>query len=141
MLLRRSDTKIAQLAGVEAFEGCNRHQLEKIGSLVDEADFPTGSALMREGHTGRECFVVVSGEADVSIRGERIARIGPGDITGEMALISHQPRSATVKARTDVRALVLTSQSLNAVLDTAPAVTRHVMRALAERLRKVQRAA
>ena len=137
----RHDERIDELSQVPLFGDCRRNELEVIASVVDEATIPAGRVLMREGRMGREAFVLLEGEADVEIGGERIAHIGPGDITGEMALIEHQPRTATVITRTPVRALVLTQQSLDVVLDASAAITLRVMRTLSERLREVQSAA
>ena len=140
MRFSRRDGRIEHLQEIEVFSACNTRQLERIAALTDETLVPAGTTLMEEGEAGRECFVLLDGEADVEIRGKRIARIGPGDVVGEMALLEHEPRVATVVTRTPVRALVLTAKSFNAVLDAAPAVARRVMRTLAHRLREVQAA-
>jgi CRP-like cAMP-binding protein len=140
MRFSRRDGRIEHLAEVEVFSACNNRQLERIAALTDETLLPANTTLMREGQAGRECFVLLDGEADVKIRGKRVARLGPGDVVGEMALLEHEPRVATVVTRTPVRALVLTAKSFNAVLDSAPAVARRVMRMLAHRLRVVQAA-
>lgn len=139
-LFSRRDGRIEQLAEVEVFSACNQRQLERIAALTDETRLPAGTTLMREGQAGRECFVLLEGEADVKIRGKRIAHLEPGDIVGEMALLEQEPRIATVVTSTPVRALVLTAKSFNAMLDAAPAVARRVMRTLAHRLREVQAA-
>ncbi len=141
MRFTKKDERIEALWGLDVFSGCSHRQLERIASLADEARLPEGTELMHEGHTGRECFVLLDGEADVRIKGKRIARLAPGDIVGEMALLENEPRSATVIAKTAVRALVLTPKAFNAMLDCAPGVARRVMRTLAHRLREVQAAA
>ena len=62
---------------------------------------------MRQGETGEELFVVLSGEVQV-FRGDAvIARLGPGSHVGEMALIRNQPRSATVKALGETELMVI----------------------------------
>ena len=108
--------------------------------MSDEVHFPEGAALMREGRTGRECFVLLDGEAIVTIGNETMAVLGPGDIAGEMAVIEHEPRVATVTAWSSVRALVFTAQEFDSVLDHVPAVAMRVLQALAARLRAVQAA-
>lgn len=52
-------------------------------------------------------FIIVDGEAAVSVDGTRVATLGPGDYFGELALISKQVRTATVTAVTPLRCLVL----------------------------------
>jgi CRP/FNR family transcriptional regulator, cyclic AMP receptor protein len=136
----RTDERIRQLADVELFSACPDRELQLIARLSDEVAFAEGTVLMEEGRTGRECFVLLEGEAIVTIGHEAMAVIGPGDITGEMALIEHGPRSATVTAWSPVRALVFSTQEFDSVLDHVPAVAMRVMRALAQRLRAVQAA-
>ena len=69
-----------------------------------------------------------------------MAVLGAGDIAGEMAVLEHEPRTATVTAWSPVRALVFTTQEFDSVLDHVPAVAMRVMQALAQRLRAVQAA-
>lgn len=136
----RNDERIEQLADVDLFSACPPAQLELIARLSDEVHFPAGATLMREGRTGRECFVLLDGEAFVTIDDEPVALIGAGDIVGEMAVIEHEPRVATVTAWSPVRALVFSTQEFDGVLDHVPAVAMRVMRTLARRLRAVQAA-
>jgi CRP-like cAMP-binding protein len=138
--LSRNDERIKQLAEVELFADCPAPQLELIARMSDEVRFAEGATLMQEGRTGRECFVLLEGEAFVTIADEPVALIGPGDITGEMAVLSREPRTATVTAWSAVRALVFTTQEFDSVLDHVPAVTMRVMQTLAQRLRAVQAA-
>jgi CRP-like cAMP-binding protein len=140
LIFRKHDERVEALWEVPVFSGCTSHQLEVIAKHADEAAIPRGTVLTAEGKVGHEAFILLDGEADVRIRGKRIATIGPGDITGEMALLEHEPRSATVTARTPIRALVLTQQGFDSILDAVPTVARRVMRALAHRLREVQAA-
>ena len=141
MFFSKHDGRVESIAELEVFSACNQRQLERIAALSDETWLEAGTKLMEEGRTGRECFVLLEGEADVKIRGKRVARVSPGDIVGEMAILEQEPRSATVVARTDLRALVLTPKAFNAMLDCSPAVARRVMRTLAHRLREVQTSA
>jgi CRP/FNR family cyclic AMP-dependent transcriptional regulator len=136
----KTDERVQQLADVPTFSQCTRPQLELIARRSDEVHIPEGATLMREGRTGRECFVLLEGEAIVTIGSEAMAVLGPGDIAGEMAVIEHEPRSATVTAWSPVRALVFTTQEFDSVLDHVPAVAMRVMQTLAQRLRAVQAA-
>jgi CRP-like cAMP-binding protein len=131
---------VQQLAEVHTFAACSQPQLELIARMSDEVHFPEGATLMREGRTGRECFILLDGEAIVTIGNEALAVLGPGDIAGEMAVIEHEPRVATVTAWSPVRALVFTTQEFDSVLDHVPAVAMRVMQTLAARLRAVQAA-
>jgi CRP/FNR family cyclic AMP-dependent transcriptional regulator len=66
--------------------------------------------------------------------GDRVATLGPGDFFGEIALIEHSRRTATVTAQTPVRFFVLTRRAFSALLDRNPGVERRVLRALAKRV-------
>ena len=136
----KTDERVQQLAEVSTFKACSQPQLELIARMSDEVHIPEGATLMREGRTGRECFVLLEGEAIVTIGNEAMAVLGPGDIAGEMAVLEHAPRSATVTAWSPVRALVFTIQEFDSVLDHVPAVAMRVMQTLARRLRAVQAA-
>jgi CRP/FNR family cyclic AMP-dependent transcriptional regulator len=136
----RSDERLAHMEDLELFASCSPAQLELVARNSDEVHFPAGAELMHEGSTGRECFVLLSGEAFVTIADEPVALIGPGDVVGEMAVLEHEPRVATVTAWSPVDALVFSTQEFDSVLDHVPAVTMRVMRTLAQRLRAVQAA-
>jgi CRP-like cAMP-binding protein len=136
----KTDERVQQLARVSTFAACSRPQLELIARLSDEVHIPEGHTLTREGRTGRECFVLLDGEAIVTIGDQAMAVVGSGDIVGEMAVLEHEPRVATVTAWSPVRALVFTTQEFDSVLDHVPAVAMRVMQSLAQRLRAVQAA-
>ena len=74
--------------------------------MTEEVDFDEGTVLMSEGERGSEVFVVVRGRLDVSRRGDgNLATVDAGQVVGEIALLSNQPRSATVTAATAVHVL------------------------------------
>jgi hypothetical protein len=71
----------------------------------------------------------------VEVDGRPIARLGPGDVAGEIALLDKGLRTATVVAETDVQALVSTAHELSLLLTHAPVFTRALLTATASRLR------
>lgn len=140
MFGRRTNPKALQLARLTPFRGCTTQQLQQVARLTDEVQRSAGWVLMVEEEVGHECFVIVEGEAVVLIEGVQVARLGPGDIVGEMALLDRDRRSATVIAATPMRALVMTLQQFDAITDKCPSVAMAVMGTLAQRLREVQAA-
>ena len=140
-MFKKPDPRSELLESLPLFSGCSPRELEAIGRLADETTVPAGTILTREGHPGHECFVLLEGRADVRVGRKLVARIGPGEIVGEMALLESEPRTATVVTKTPVRTLVMTRPSFTAVLEQAPSFARRVMRTLARRLRTVQSAA
>jgi CRP-like cAMP-binding protein len=133
------DTKIRLLSGVALFSPCAKHELRRIAALADEVEAPKGKALVQEGDTGTEFFVVVEGTATATRRGRKVATIGPGSFFGELALLDPGPRAATVTADTDMQLLVLTSRAFSSLLDDVPSVSRRILRGMAERLRSAER--
>ena len=119
---------------VPLFARCSRAELKEIAMLADEIDLREGKEMTREGAPGREFFVLLEGTADVKKNSRRVNTLGPGDFFGEIALVSREPRTATVIATSPVRALVITDRSFRRLLDDAPRVQTKVMEAMARRL-------
>jgi CRP/FNR family transcriptional regulator, cyclic AMP receptor protein len=126
--------KIDLIRKVPLFARCSRAELKEIALLADEIDLHEGKEMTREGAPGREFFVLLDGTADVKKNSRRVNTLGPGDFFGEIALVSREPRTATVVATSPVRALVITDRSFRRLLDDAPQVQTKVMEAMAERL-------
>jgi CRP-like cAMP-binding protein len=78
--------------------------------------------------------VIISGEVEVRRKGRKVATLGPGTYFGEIALLSQQPRTATVKAITPLRALVIADREFVDLLDAVPELWLKVARSLAERV-------
>ena len=130
----RKNAKVELIKRVPLFSHCSKKELGLVAQIADEIDLPEGKTLMREGDRGREFFVLVEGSADVRRRNRKVNTLGSGDFFGEIALVSQQPRTATVTTSSPVRALVVTEQSFRSLLDRAPDVQRKVLQALADRV-------
>jgi malate dehydrogenase (oxaloacetate-decarboxylating)(NADP+) len=88
-----------------------------------------GSVLLEEGTPGRSFFLIVEGEVEVSREGERLGRLGPGALVGEMALFNHEVRFATVTVGSDARFVcVPAAEMFAAVLHGDPAAVRLMAR-------------
>lgn len=97
-----------ELASVRLFSGLNQRQLRKLAKHVKERQFRPGVAVVKEGTmSGVGFFIVAEGEAIVSVDGNEVARLGPGDHFGELALITEDVRTATVTAHTRLRCHVI----------------------------------
>ena len=68
---------------------------------------PNGQAVCVEGDPGDLFYMIQSGTVDVTIRGERVRSLGPGEVFGEIALLRDVPRTATVTATSDLVTRVL----------------------------------
>jgi CRP/FNR family transcriptional regulator, cyclic AMP receptor protein len=131
----RSNEKIDAIKRAPLFADCSHSELEQIAQIADEIDLAEGKALTREGEPGREFFVLLEGEADVSRDGQSINKLGPGDFFGEIALVEDVPRTATVTATTPVRVLVVTDRAFQQLLQKQPELQRKVLVALAQRVK------
>jgi CRP-like cAMP-binding protein len=99
---------VEELARVRLFSGLNQRQLRRLARHVKERQFRPGVAVVTEGTmSGVGFFIVAEGEASVSVDGREVARIGPGDHFGELALINEDVRTATVTAVTRLRCHVI----------------------------------
>jgi CRP/FNR family transcriptional regulator, cyclic AMP receptor protein len=126
--------KAELIRNVPLFTRVSRADIKEIAKLADEIDLREGKEMTREGHPGREFFVLLEGTADVKRNSRKINTLGPGDFFGEIALVSREPRTATVIATSPIRALVITDRSFRRLLDDSPQVKDRVMEAMAERL-------
>jgi CRP/FNR family transcriptional regulator, cyclic AMP receptor protein len=95
------------LASVPLFSGCTTKELRDIAKAAVELTLDEGKEFVTQGDVGREAFVIVEGRADVTRGGQTIAQLGPGDCVGELALLDHGPRTASVTAATPLTVLVL----------------------------------
>ena len=140
MRLFSQDAKVQALRRAPLFADLSDKELTEVARLADDADVSAGTVLCREGETGQEFFVVVEGEAEF-IRDGRVLPIdGPVDFFGEISMVEHVPRLATVTAKTDMRFFVLGHREFHTLMDDNPAIERKVMRALARRLLAVVKA-
>jgi CRP-like cAMP-binding protein len=132
----RPNAKVELIKRAPLFERCSKRELKAVAALADEMDFPPGKTLTREGAPGREFFVLIEGSAEVRRKGRKINTMQPGDFFGEIALVTGQPRTATVTATatSPVRALVLTDRAFKDLLRRTPSMQQKVLEALADRL-------
>jgi CRP/FNR family transcriptional regulator, cyclic AMP receptor protein len=92
------------LKRVSLFSGLNKRQLSQLAKLCQERRVKAGVELVKQGEmSGVDCFVIAEGQASVQVDGHEVARIGPGDSFGELALVTEQVRSASVVALTEMR--------------------------------------
>jgi len=100
--IRASTEERAALAALPFFRGLEPNELDRIIPRLGSVRVAAGEAVVREGEPGDRYYLIRSGEADVSIGGQTVARIGPGAGFGEWALLFGKPRTATVTAATDL---------------------------------------
>jgi len=124
-----------QLNKVTFFEGFSDDELARVASLAEEVVAEKGAVLIDQGRVGLECYVILEGEAGVYVSDEHVATNGPGSMIGEMALIEHRPRNATVVAETDMRLIAFDTKAFRTLLQEMPKAHDRVMELLASRLK------
>jgi CRP-like cAMP-binding protein len=82
-------------------------------------------------------FVILDGQAEVEKDGTVLGRLGPGDVIGELSLIDGRPRSANVRAVTDLKVLELAQDDFKSLVDTSPQFVQSLLRALSLRIREM----
>lgn len=130
---------LEHLRNVSLFSSCSTKDLQKIAKAGDEITMPAGSLIVDQGQTGREAFVVLEGTVTVKRNGKKVATLGPGTMVGELSLLDHGPRTATVVCDTDCTLLLITQRHFSAVLDEIPALAHKILGALAGRIRDLDR--
>ena len=134
----RQDDKIDRLEEVPLFQGCSRRQLRHIARIAETFDAPPGMPLARVGEAGNQFFLILDGNARVDVSPEKHVSLRPGDFFGEMSLLDGEPRSATVKAETDVRVLVISRVNFWQLLREVPELTQKMLVNLTRRIRELE---
>lgn len=129
------DERVERLRAIPLFMACTDKQLQFISRSVEDLDFKAGKVLCQQGKSGGEFFIVLSGEAEVERDGKVVDTIKAGDHFGEIALLDNGPRTATVKAKTDLRCLVLSPRQFQDVLHQDAEIAVHMLRDVTKRLR------
>ena len=138
--------KILFLRRVPLFADLPPSDLKQVAAIATESVCPDGETLAVQGDPGDEMYIIVSGEVRVLTatgggREVEVARRKPGEFVGEMAIISREPRIASLVAAGDARMLCIDQKSFESLLRERPEISLAVMRVLAARLKEVQGAA
>jgi CRP-like cAMP-binding protein len=135
---RRSSPRDTRLGRLASFSELSDDLLGEIEASMAERRFAPSDLLMRQGEEGDSLMVVQEGEVEVSVALDRerhvLKRGGPGEVFGEMALLTTEPRTASVVALTAVRALVLPVAEFHRLARREPALAEVLSRLTAHRL-------
>jgi CRP-like cAMP-binding protein len=123
------------IKGVGLFSELDDSAADTLASDFIERYFNAGDVIATEGESGLNFFVVEEGEAVVSIGGDEVGRLGPGDAFGEIALVDKSARSATVTAATAMHCHALPVWSFRSFTMSHPDVAWKLLELLAERVR------
>ncbi|MGA1351502.1 MAG: cyclic nucleotide-binding domain-containing protein [Ilumatobacteraceae bacterium] len=132
---------LTTLHHVPLFSSCSKKDLARIVKASDKVSFKAGRVMIEQGQPGREAFIMLNGKATVRRNGKKLASLGAGSMVGELALLDHGPRTATVTCDTDCDVLVISQRHFHGVLDDVPALSHKLLSQLASRLRDLDRTA
>lgn len=134
--------RIMFLKRVPLFADLPPADIKQVAAIAGEMLFANGDYLAEQGEVGNEMFVIVAGEVGVRVKSEdkpetEIARRKSGDFVGEMAIISQEPRIASLTALGDVRTLCIDRKSFEGLLRERPEVCLAVLRVICGRLKEL----
>jgi CRP-like cAMP-binding protein len=126
--------RIAELARANRFDDFTDEELAQVVEAATYLTVPAHWALMAEQQPADKAYLILSGEVSVRRHGEEVARLGAGEVIGEMALVNHKLRSATVVADTPLEVLHFTDETVASLNDRIPRFRDALMSAVQERI-------
>jgi CRP/FNR family transcriptional regulator, cyclic AMP receptor protein len=123
-----------RLETIPLFAELPRRDREQVARWADEIDVPAGHHLLDEGRFPHEFFVIEEGTVEVIKGGQHLADLGPGDFFGEIAIVEHERRTASVVSTTPLRAIVMSPREFDLMQNEMPSVAAKVHQAIRERL-------
>lgn len=133
-MARRQAEKIEYLKKVPLFAGMSKKDLTAIARAADAVDVTSGEIILFQDDSAAAAYVLVTAEAIVRRNNRKVAELGPGDVVGELALITEGTRNATVIATTDGTMLEIHRRHFQALIDDSPRLARRLLVQLADRL-------
>jgi CRP-like cAMP-binding protein len=128
--------KRSWLEQVPLFHGCDAETLDRLADVTAELAFTDGQVIVQQGQVGNGLYVVVSGGVRILAGDDELARLGPGQMLGELTVIDQQPRAASALAEGATVCLALASWDLIAMLRQDSDLAMNLLRELAARLRR-----
>lgn len=127
------DAKSELIRSLPLFADCTPPEVAEVAAIATEIDLGAGRRLATENAEGQEFVVIIDGSAEVTHGDTVINTMNAGDFFGEIALVTGQPRTASVVATTPVHALIIEGHAFRRLLEDAPDIREKVERAVAER--------
>ena len=130
--------RIEELARVNRFHDFTDEEVHQVVQVARYLTVPEHWALMVEQQPADKAYLILSGEVSVRRHGEEVARLGAGEVIGEMALINHKLRSATVVAATPLEVLHFTTETVETLTSKIPHFRDALLGAVQERIAREQ---
>lgn len=123
-----------KLEKLNRLEALNDADLKTVVSAGRHVHLPADWSLIWEKTPADKAYLIIDGEVSVRKSGKEIARLGPGDVIGEIAIVNHKLRSASVVSLTPLEVIHFTRESLEALLEDVPAFGEALRSTTADRL-------
>lgn len=127
--------KLWTLRGAPLFDAAPGEVIQVLAEHCELIDLSEGEIIVEQGAPGDDLYILIRGSASVNIDGRDVARLGPNDAFGELALLDHQQRGATVRATQGCRALRLSAGPFRRAVDEQPEIGLGLLKALVKMLR------
>jgi CRP-like cAMP-binding protein len=128
---------------VPLFENLSPGDIKQVAAIAEEESFSDGDIIVQQGELGDMMFIIASGEVRVFSTKDQneveLARRKKGEYVGEMALISKEPRIATVTAIGNVHTLCIDQKSFESLLRDRPDASLAVIQVLCDRLKEASK--
>ncbi|MBI3725288.1 protein kinase [bacterium] len=129
----------AFLKGIAAFQSLSDADAKRLSTQCQPMRFPPGARIIKRGDPGDAMYVIKAGEVRIPVLDEQgrekfVARLGPNEFFGEMALLTNEPRAADVLAEGTVECLAITKAPLQEFLKAHPKVAGFLTEILGKRL-------
>ncbi|MBB4305081.1 CRP-like cAMP-binding protein [Rhodobium orientis] len=137
------NAEVEALRKVPLFRKIDTAKLRLLAFISDRVTVRAGEDLCRQGESGDSAFIVLDGEADVLVETDqglrKVAGVATNDIVGEIAILCDVPRTATIRATTEMAILSINKDNFLKLLKEFPDIALEVMRVLAARLERTTR--
>lgn len=132
--------EVELLRRVPLFAGIDPAKLKLLAYTSDVVTYHSGQVLFRRGDVGDAAYVIIKGDAEVTITTDAgdipVAELGDGDFLGEIAILCDTPRTATITAKSELKTLRIRKEQFFQLLRQFPEMAIEMTRLLAERLTK-----
>ncbi len=128
--------KVLFLKSIDLFSQIPGQDLVRVAQIAEEIDFEPKETVITEGEIGDSMYLIVAGQVEV-FKGDRlIVSLGERECVGEMAILDSEPRSASVKTASQVRALKIEREDFYDVMNEKSEIAQGIIKVLTKRLRQ-----
>jgi CRP-like cAMP-binding protein len=129
---------VVELKQAKLLQGLPESELRSLEKQMKTVKHPAGHEIVVKGENGVGFMIILDGTVTVATVQGKARRLGPGDSFGEMALLDHEGRSASIKADTDVSLATIPEWNFKPFLKEHPEVAYRLLQLLSQRVRQAE---